>query len=38
VAKACIGNAGRRASNEDVARLAAEYPDRLLGRDLGRRS
>lgn len=27
---ACIGNAGRRASNEDVARFAAEYPDRLI--------
>lgn len=27
---ACIGNAGRRASNEDVAKLAAEYPDRLV--------
>ncbi len=27
---ACIGNAGRRASNEDVARLAAKYPDRLI--------
>lgn len=27
---ACIGNAGRRASNEDVAKLAAEYPDRLI--------
>lgn len=30
VARACIGNAGRRASNEDVARFAAEYPDRLI--------
>jgi predicted TIM-barrel fold metal-dependent hydrolase len=30
VSHACIGNAGRRASNEDVARLAAEYPDRLI--------
>jgi hypothetical protein len=30
VAHACIGNAGRRASNEDVAKLAAEYPDRLI--------
>lgn len=30
VAKACIGNAGRRASNEDVAKFAAEYPDRLI--------
>lgn len=30
VAMACIGNAGRRASNEDVARFAAEYPDRLI--------
>src|SRR5579872_6882677 len=30
VSQACIGNAGRRASNEDVARLAAEYPDRLI--------
>lgn len=30
VDKACIGNAGRRSSNEDVARLAAEYPDRLI--------
>ena len=30
VAKACIGNAGRRASNEDVAAFAAEYPDRLI--------
>lgn len=30
VSVACIGNAGRRASNEDVARLAAEYPDRLI--------
>ncbi len=27
---ACIGNAGRRASNEDVAKFAAEYPDRLI--------
>lgn len=27
---ACIGNAGRRASNEDVAKLAAEYPNRLV--------
>ena len=27
---ACIGNAGRRAGNEDVARFAAEYPDRLI--------
>jgi uncharacterized protein len=27
---ACIGNAGRRASNEDVAKLAAAYPDRLI--------
>ncbi|MDO9245644.1 MAG: amidohydrolase family protein, partial [Phenylobacterium sp.] len=30
VAMACIGNAGRRASNEDVAAFAAEYPDRLI--------
>ncbi|HXQ10300.1 MAG TPA: amidohydrolase family protein [Caulobacteraceae bacterium] len=30
VSHACIGNAGRRASNEDVAKLAAEYPDRLI--------
>ncbi len=30
VARACIGNAGRRASNEDVAKFAAEYPDRLI--------
>ena len=30
VAKACIGNAGRRAGNEDVAKFAAEYPDRLI--------
>lgn len=30
VTMACIGNAGRRASNEDVARFAAEYPDRLI--------
>ncbi|HEY1930154.1 MAG TPA: amidohydrolase family protein [Caulobacteraceae bacterium] len=30
VSHACVGNAGRRASNEDVARLAAEYPDRLI--------
>ncbi|MFC3078822.1 amidohydrolase family protein [Phenylobacterium terrae] len=30
VSMACIGNAGRRASNEDVARFAAEYPDRLI--------
>ncbi|MFN3514793.1 MAG: amidohydrolase family protein [Phenylobacterium sp.] len=30
VTHACIGNAGRRASNEDVARFAAEYPDRLI--------
>jgi uncharacterized protein len=30
VTHACIGNAGRRASNEDVAKLAAEYPDRLI--------
>jgi predicted TIM-barrel fold metal-dependent hydrolase len=30
VSHACIGNAGRRASNEDVARFAAEYPDRLI--------
>ncbi|HXV01846.1 MAG TPA: amidohydrolase family protein [Caulobacteraceae bacterium] len=30
VSHACIGNAGRRASNEDVARLAAEYPGRLI--------
>ncbi len=27
---ACIGNAGRRASNEDVAKFAAEYPERLV--------
>jgi hypothetical protein len=27
---ACIGNAGRRASNEDVAAFAREYPDRLI--------
>ncbi len=27
---ACIGNAGRRASNEDVAGFAAEYPERLV--------
>ncbi|MHB8528048.1 MAG: amidohydrolase family protein [Caulobacteraceae bacterium] len=30
VDRACIGNAGRRASNEDVAALAAEYPNRLI--------
>jgi predicted TIM-barrel fold metal-dependent hydrolase len=30
VSHACVGNAGRRASNEDVAKLAAEYPDRLI--------
>jgi predicted TIM-barrel fold metal-dependent hydrolase len=30
VSHACIGNAGRRASNEDVAALAAEYPGRLI--------
>lgn len=30
VAQACIGNAGRRASNEDVAKFAREYPDRLI--------
>ena len=30
VSQACIGNAGRRASNEDVAALAAEYPGRLI--------
>ena len=30
VAAACIGNAGRRASNEDVAALAAKYPRRLI--------
>lgn len=30
VCRACTGNAGRRASNEDVARLAAEFPDRLI--------
>ena len=30
VSHACIGNAGRRASNEDVAKLAVEYPDRLI--------
>ncbi len=30
VAQACIGTAGRRASNEDGARLAAEYPNRLI--------
>lgn len=30
VSRACIGDAGRRASNEDVARLAAEFPDRLI--------
>lgn len=30
VAHACVGNAGRRASNEDVAKLAAKYPDRLI--------
>lgn len=27
---ACIGNAGRRASNEDVAKFAKAYPDRLI--------
>ena len=27
---ACIGNAGRRASNEDVAKLAAQHPERLI--------
>lgn len=30
VARACIGNAGRRASNADVAKFAAAYPDRLI--------
>ncbi|HEV2365531.1 MAG TPA: amidohydrolase family protein [Caulobacteraceae bacterium] len=30
VSRACVGNAGRRASNEDVAALAAEHPDRLI--------
>ena len=30
VSHACIGNAGRRASNEDVAKFAAEYPVRLI--------
>ncbi|MGH6957167.1 MAG: amidohydrolase family protein [Caulobacteraceae bacterium] len=30
VSRACIGNAGRRAANEDVAAFAAEYPDRLI--------
>jgi hypothetical protein len=30
VTHACVGNAGRRASNEDVAALAARYPDRLI--------
>jgi len=30
VSHACIGNAGRRARNEDVAAFAAEYPDRLI--------
>ncbi|MES2895905.1 MAG: amidohydrolase family protein [Pseudomonadota bacterium] len=30
VERACIGNAGRRAGNDDVARFAAEYPDRLV--------
>jgi uncharacterized protein len=27
---ACIGNAGRRASNEDVAAFAQQYPNRLI--------
>jgi predicted TIM-barrel fold metal-dependent hydrolase len=30
VTYACIGSAGRRASNEDVAKLAAKYPGRLF--------
>lgn len=30
VSVACIGNAGRRASNEDVAAFAGQYPDRLI--------
>jgi predicted TIM-barrel fold metal-dependent hydrolase len=30
VAVACVGNAGRRASNEDVAKFAREYPNRLV--------
>ena len=30
VSHACIGNAGRRASNEDVAEFARAYPDRLI--------
>jgi predicted TIM-barrel fold metal-dependent hydrolase len=30
VQRACIGNAGRRASNEDVAAFASKYPDRLI--------
>ena len=30
VTYACIGNAGRRASNEDVAKFASQYPDRLI--------
>ncbi len=30
VSVACIGNAGRRASNEDVAAFARQYPGRLI--------
>ena len=30
VAVACVGTAGRRASNEDGARLAARFPDRMV--------
>jgi len=30
VSTACIGNAGRRASNDDIANFASEFPDRLV--------
>ncbi len=30
VSVACIGNAGRRASNDDIAKFAAEFPNRLI--------